>query len=240
MRNREKIPEALGRGVQKLPTDWEDVLMFRSGVACLLACCLLAGPALAADESCREQVIAAFSKQRSLSAYRMVGERGSEKGAVEVTEEYLPPDRMRHVIVAAGQPPLETVLVGMRAWSRQGTKWEELMPGIAQTIIAQVKNATAVPPTDVGEFECAGKATVDGKEYLAYRSVDKPGAAIPNGPGGTPVHRTLYVDPETGLPAYNIVVEEKEGAMPLFKGKYSYPTDLTIDGHPDAPLAKIR
>lgn len=213
--------------------------MFRSGVACLLACCLLSAPALSAEDTCREKVIAAFSKQRSLSAYRMVGERSSERGPVEVTEEYIPPDRMRHVIVAAGQPPLETVLVGRRAWSRQGTDWEELMPAIAQTIIAQVIAATAVPPTDVGAYECAGNATIDGKEYLAYRSVEKPGAA-PNGPGGTPVHRTLYIDPETGLPAYNIVAEEKEGAAPIFKGTYSYPTDLDIEGHPDAPLAKIR
>lgn len=214
--------------------------MFRSGVACLLACCLFSGPALSAGESCKDEVIAAFSKQRSLGAYRMVAQRMSESGQVEVTEEYLPPDRMRHVIVAEGQPaPLETVLVGMRAWSRQGRKWEELMPAIAHTIIAQVKAATAVPPTDVGAFECMGKGAVDGKEYLAYRSVEKPGSA-PNGPGGTPVHRTLYVDPETGLPAYNIVAEEKEGSEPIFKGTYSYPTDLVIEGHPNAPLAKVR
>ncbi|MAS41189.1 MAG: hypothetical protein CMK33_05675 [Porticoccaceae bacterium] len=239
MENREKIPEAVSRSVKISHDDLGGYGMFRSGVACLLACCLLSGPALSAGESCRDEVIAAFSKQRSSGAYRMVGERMSETGPVEVTEEYIPPDRMRHVIVAVGQPPLQTVLVGRRAWSRQDGPWEELMPAIAQTIIAQVIAATAVPPTDVGQFECAGKATVDGKEYVAYRSVEKPGSS-PLGPGGTPVHRTLYVDPATGLPAYNIVAEEKDGATPIFKGAYSYPDDLVIEGHPDAPLAKIR
>jgi hypothetical protein len=55
-----------------------------------------------------------------------------------------------------------------------------------------------------------------------------------------PVHRTIYVDPDTGLPAVNIVVEDKPGAEPLFRGIYAYPGDLVIEGYPDAPLAKIR
>jgi hypothetical protein len=55
-----------------------------------------------------------------------------------------------------------------------------------------------------------------------------------------PVHRTIYVDPETGLPAINIVAEDKPDAAPLFHGTYTYPTDLVIEAYPDAPLAKIR
>jgi hypothetical protein len=54
------------------------------------------------------------------------------------------------------------------------------------------------------------------------------------------VHRTIYVDPETGLPAINVVIEDKPGSVPLFRGVYAYPTELEIEGYPDAPLAKIR
>ena len=133
----------------------------------------------------------------------------------------------------------EWARTGTRAWSRQGGAWEELMPAIAQTIIAQVREGVVDPPKDVGEFECLGKATIDGKGYLAYRSVEKPEAAA-KGAGGTPVHRTVYVDPATGLPAINIVAEEQGGATPLFKGVYTYPTDLVIEGHPEASLGKVR
>jgi hypothetical protein len=207
----------------------------------LIALALSAGPASSAGASCREEVVAAFNKQRTSRAFSMAAELKGESGPVSITVEYVPPDRMRQTIVAPGQPgPLQTVLVGTRAWSRQGPKWEELMPAIAYTIIAQVREAVVEPPKDVGQFECIDKATIDGKEYLAYRSIEKAGADTRGSTITRPVHRTVYVDPETGLPAINIVAEDKPDAVPLFKGVYAYPTDLVIEGHPEAPLAKIR
>ena len=96
------------------------------------------------------------------------------------------------------------MLYGQRAYSRQGSKWEELMPAVAQTIIAQVREAAIDPPKEVGNFDCLGPTTLDGKEYLAYRSVEKQADA--GAPTGAPLlHRTIYVDPKTGLPALNIV-----------------------------------
>jgi hypothetical protein len=218
--------------------------MYRSAAAFPLILGLLilavpAGPALSAGASCKEAVVEAFTKQRTSRAFTMVADMRGESGPVQITVEYVPPDRMHQTIVAKDQEPLETTLVGMRAWSRQGGAWEELMPAIAQTIIAQVRAAVVDPPKDVGEFECADKATIDGKEYLAYRSVEKPDAAA-KGAGGGIVHRTVYVDPKTGLPAVNIVVEDTAGAEPLFKGVYAYPENLEIEAHPNAPLAKIR
>ena len=212
-------------------------------VAWALALLILAGstahPAMAAGASCKEAVAAAFIKQRSSKAFAMKAEMHGESGPLEINVEYLPPDRMHQTIVAPGQEPLETTLVGTRAWSRQGGAWEELMPAIAQTVIAQVREAVIEPPKDVGEFECIDKATIDGKEYLAYRSVELPGATA-KGAGGTPVHRTVYVDPQSGVPALNIVAEEQAGAQPLFKGVYTYPTDLVIEPQLAAPLARIR
>jgi hypothetical protein len=214
--------------------------MLRCAVACVLFLGLSAAPALSAGASCKGEVAAAFIKQRTARAFSMAAELKGENGLVQLTVDYIPPDRMRQTIVAQGQPPLETVLVGTRAWSRQGSAWEELFPAVAQTIIAQVREAMIDPPKDVGEFECLAKASIDGKDYLAYRSVEKEVAPAPGAPPPQPVHRTVYVDPETGLPAINIVVEDAPGAVPMFKGVYSYPADLVIEGYPDAPLAKIR
>jgi len=207
---------------------------------CAMACALvaaLAAPALA-DDACRQSVADAFNKQRTSRVFTMASELKTPSGQVEITVEYQPPDRMRQVITAPGQAPLETVLYGQRAYSRQGTKWEELMPAVAQTIIAQVREATIDPPKEVGDFECVGSKTLDGKEYLAYRSVEK---AAASGATGTPqLHRTIYIDPQTGLPARNIVVAEDEGAEPVFKATYGYPEHLEIEDHPDAPLVKKR
>lgn len=215
------------------------MVRFAAALACLISLGLSAGSALSADAACKQAVFDAFTKQRTSKAFTMVADMHGESGPVQITVEYVPPDRMHQTIVAKDQAPLETTLVGTRAWSRQGGAWEELMPAIAQTIIAQVRAAVVDPPKDVGDFECLDKVTVDGKEYLAYRSVEKPGA-VAMGAGGTPVHRTVYVDPAAGLPAINVVVEEKEGAEPIFKGVYAYPTDLKIEAHPDAPLVRMR
>ena len=217
--------------------------MHRCAVACVIACCaLLAGPAMAPAPPARRQVAAAFIKQRTAPAFSMVAQVKGESGPVEITVEYIPPDRMRQTIVAPGQPaPLETVLVGHAGLEPAGRQWEELMPAIAQTIIAQVREAVVDPPKDVGEFECLDKATIDGKEYLAYRSVEKRGRA---GQGlRSPTRRCTAPStsiPQTGLPAINVVAEDKPGAVPFFKGVYAYPTDLVIEGHPGAPLAKMQ
>jgi len=214
--------------------------MHRLLAASLLTVAISAGPASSAEGSCKEQVAAAFQKQRSSRAFSMEADINGESGPVKITAEYIPPDRMRQQIIPPNQEPLETVLVGTRAWSRQGGGWEELMPAVAQTIIAQVRQAVVDPPKEVGEFECVGKATIDGKEYLAYRSVEKGGADAKGSLVSRPVHRTIYVDPETGLPAMNIVMEDKPDAVPLFRGVYTYPADLEIKGFPDAPLVKVR
>ena len=92
--------------------------MQRGAVLCAIAG-LLAGPALA-DETCREAVATAFNKQRSSRAFTMVSELKTPSGPVEIKVEYQPPDRMRQTVTAPGQAPLETVLYGQRAYSRQG------------------------------------------------------------------------------------------------------------------------
>ena len=202
---------------------------------------LMAVPAVAAEETCKLQVKEAFNKQRAARAYRMVAKLRGETGPVEITAEYVPPDRMRQVIVAPGQSaPLETVLVGKRAWSNQGGQWRELMPALVHSIIAQVREAAIDPPKVVGDFECLDKVTVDGKEYIAYRSIEKPGAPAKASLIEGPVHRTIYVDPDTGLPAINVVTEENPDATPIFEGVYTYPTEIVIEGYPSAPLVKMR
>lgn len=211
--------------------------MQRCAVFCALTV-VLAGTA-AADDKCRQAVADAFNKQRASRAFVMDTQIKSPAGQVQIKAEYQPPDRMHQTIIAPNQAPLETVLYGRRAYSRQDGAWEELMPAIAQTIIAQVRSAVVDPPKEVGNFDCLGTTTLDGKEYLAYRSVEKQADA--GAPTGAPVlHRTIYVDPKSGLPSVNIVSGEEPGAEVVFRGVYDYPERLEIEDHPDAPLVKMR
>jgi len=90
--------------------------MLRCVAACAMILTLVAVPTASADEPCKAEVKEAFTKQRTSRAFRLVAKLRGETGPVEITAEYVPPDRMRQVIVAPGQlAPLETVLVGTRA-----------------------------------------------------------------------------------------------------------------------------
>jgi hypothetical protein len=211
--------------------------MQRCAVLCALTI-MLAGTA-AADDACRKDVTEAFNKQRTKRGFVVNSEMKTPAGPVQMKVTYQPPDRMHQTIEAPGQQPLETVLYGSRAYSRQGAAWQELMPAVAQTIIAQVRSAAVDPPQEVGDFTCLGTTSLDGKDYLAYRSVEK--HADQGGAAGAPVlHRTIYVDPASGLPALNIVAGEDAGSEAVFKGTYEYPEKIEIEDHPDAPLGKMR
>ncbi|MFA5899864.1 MAG: hypothetical protein WC829_12225 [Hyphomicrobium sp.] len=211
--------------------------MQRCAIVCAITV-LLAGSS-AADDKCREAVADAFNKQRAKPAFTVSSEMKTGSGMVQINVQYQPPDRMHQKIVAPNQAPLETVLYGTRAYSRQGGAWEELLPAVAQTIIAQVRTAAVDPPKEVGNFDCLGKTMLDGKEYLAYRSVEKHADA--GAAAGAPIlHRTIYVDPASGLPAVNVVASEEPNSEVVFKGTYAYPEKLEIEDHPDAPLGKLR
>jgi hypothetical protein len=50
--------------------------------------------------------------------------------------------------------------------------------------------------------------------------------------------RTIYVEPESGLPAYNVVAASAGKGAPLMKVTYSYPADLVIEAPVGAPVQK--
>jgi len=208
---------------------------------CAIFCAITAllATAAAADDKCRGAVADAFNKQRASRAFTMASEIKSPAGQVKINVEYQPPDRMHQTIIAPSQEPLETVLYGARAYSRQGGAWEELMPAVAQTIIAQVRAAVVDPPKEVGDFDCLGSVQLDGKDYLAYRSVERRSDSGA-GAGAPTLHRTVYVDPKSGLPMVNIVSAEAPSTEVVFKGTYDYPEHLEIEDHPNAPLVKMR
>lgn len=195
-------------------------------------------PGLALADDCSKDVLAAVEKQRSSKAFRVAMTQGTAEGPVDMTVDYMPPDRMLQTVTSKHMAgPQQTMLVGTRAFAGSDGAYEELLPQFAQSVVSEMANAVG-KPDHIGTFECAGKQTVDGKELLAYRAVDKDAK-----PGANPdetLARTIYVDPATGLPAYNIVAAVSGKGEPALKVTYSYPTDLVIEAPEGAPAQKIR
>ena len=160
------------------------------------------------------------------------------EGPVKMTVDYLPPDKMLQTVVGAHMPgEQQTMLVGARAFAGTSGAFEELLPQFTQSIVSEVKTAVGAPAQNLGLFECLGKVTFESKELLAYRTADKP-------PVGTDASktlaRTLYVDPTTGLPAFNVVATLSGKEDPVMKATYSYPTDVVIEAPVGAPMQKSK
>jgi hypothetical protein len=189
-------------------------------------------PALAED--CSAKVKAAFDKQREGKSYRVSMTQPTAEGPVEMTVDYILPDRMLQTVVAPHMPgEQQTLLVGNRAFSGSGGGFEELLPHFTQSVVSEFKSAVDPANQKFDNFECAGKATVDGKEYDAYRLLDKAAKDPDNA-----LSRTIYVDGATGLPAYNVVATKATAANPAMKASYTYPKDLVIEAPEGAPVQR--
>lgn len=196
---------------------------------------LAAGPAFAAD--CTKDVAAAFEKQRTSKAFRVEFSQPTAEGVAEMTIDYMPPDKMLQTVKSPAMPgEQQTMLVGDRAFAGTSGAYEELLPQYTQSIVAEFKESVGAP-AKLGSFECLGPAKLEAKDLVAYRTAN-------TAPAGTDpakiMARTIYVDPVSGLPAYNVVAALAGTADPVMKVKYSYPTDVEIVAPENAPVQKLR
>ncbi|HMN36135.1 MAG TPA: hypothetical protein PKD49_00275 [Hyphomicrobium sp.] len=194
-------------------------------------------PAFAND--CSADVVAAFQKQRTSKAFRVAMSQPSAEGEVRLTVDYMPPDRMLQTVKSPAMPgEQQTMLVGNHAYAGSDGVYEELLPQFTQSIIAEFNSAMGSTGKEIGTFDCLGKASFEGKEYVAYRALDK---AAPAGTAPDKVlARTIYIDPETGLPAFNVVAAVSGQDAPVLKAVYSYPADMVIEAPQGAPVQKLR
>ncbi|MEI9901180.1 MAG: hypothetical protein WDN31_14710 [Hyphomicrobium sp.] len=208
-----------------------------------LALIIAAGPA--AHAACKDEVATALERQRHTSGFRMQTKMLSEQGLVNMTVDYVLPNRMRQVITSTTEPkPVETVVIGRDAWSRmEGEPWRPLHPQVADALSSQMQDTLGDDAGTLGDFECLGKQALADKSFLAYQGENveegpknlSPGQAEKPKLPDRPV-RVIYVDPTTGLPMRSIYARANQLDKPIFEATYSYPVDIKVDT-PDAPGA---
>jgi len=193
----------------------------RTNVITLSLLALAAGTASASACDARAEIEAAFVKQQKQPWHTVAANKSSTGVMQEQTFDYLPPDRMYRKVVA-GDDTWETIAIGRWAWSNIGSGWSELQPQFAQMATSFMRQ-TFEPPKVSADFTCLGTKSIDGKALTAYQT---PAEKTPE---GQVLARTIYVDPATGLPAYNVVGPPDLNGEPLMKEAYSYPPDIKID-----------
>jgi hypothetical protein len=216
-----------------------------------MALMIAAGPA--AHAACKDEVATALERQRKTSGFQMKSKMLSEQGLVDMTVDYVLPNRMRQIVSSTTEPkPVETIVIGRDGWTRmEGEPWRPLHPQVADAMAAQMLETLGDDQEGarLGEFECLGKMPVGDKQYLAYQGENEdPGennpmakmtnkgakADLPKSPG-RPV-RVIYVDPTTGLPVRSIFARANLLEKPIFSANYSYPADIKIEA-PQLPAA---
>ena len=196
-----------------------------------LATLLLSAPVHA---ECRDEVAAAFAKQRDAKSFSMEANVISMQGPMKMTVDYGLPNSIRQKIVFATQPdqPIEAVMIGVNAWVNEGKGWADAPADVRAELDRQLRDVAQETDDQMGKFDCLGKQTIDGKEVSAYRATEAPRAK--DAPPGNETARIVYIDPSAGLPVRTIVARPSALDKPLFKAVYSYPTDIKIE----APAGK--
>lgn len=202
----------------------------------LTALALITAASAAANADCKGEVEAALEKQRNTSAFRMETRMVSPEGLVNMTVDYVLPDRMRQTVSTQNDSnPVETVLIDKTAWSNNGKGWQLLSPQVTGQLVVQMEqNVGEDREGRMGDFECLGKQEYKGKELLAYQGENNDGGPKNLSPEPAdrrpdrPV-RVFYVDPVTGLPSASIFARANKLDKPIFAATYSYPPDIKIE-----------
>jgi len=190
-----------------------------------------AGPALA---DCSTEVALAINSQGKQKFLRKETNMITEAGPVKMTVEYQTPDRMRQIVTPLTEgKPVESIVVGDKAWTNSGDGWKESSSGEAEQLVQYMIKSIAQVYQEVGKFECIGTETVEGRELRGYRGIDEVKEAVPGKKAEPTVKneavRVVYLDPATGLPARSIMARAGFLDKPIFKEVYSYPDSIAIE-----------
>jgi hypothetical protein len=194
-----------------------------------LAAAAAAAMALPAAADCSKEVADALAKQRTVSAMRQKTRMITERGPVDMTVDYLLPDRMHQTVKALVDPAAtETILVGNRGWVSNGAGWQVLPLEQSSELAEEVRKAVIEEPKQMNRYECLGKVEVEGRSLTAYRAVQEKTGAPATTVG------TFYVDPVTGLPVRSVMSPPDKPERVFFKQDVTYPQDLKIEPPADA------
>lgn len=187
---------------------------------------------------CRDEVSAALRKLRNSSWFRMETSMLTEKGPMKMDVAYVLPDRMHQkVTVQLSGEVTEIILVGDKAWSKQGkADWHPVHEEVTQQLRAQMHETVVEQQEDVGNYACKGRMTFANRDVFAYKLEDE-GTKDSEAPRNE-AFRMFYVDAITGMPVSNALVVPGRESKPLFEARYSFPIDLTIQPPKSAPVAK--
>lgn len=186
-----------------------------------------------AHADCSKEVAEAVKKQTEAKMFRKETNMITQNGPAKMTVEVIAPDRMRQVVSLVINPkPVESILIGGKAWSNAGGEgWKKLEAKATGELFSFFQAITSSNPDDVGKFRCLGTEPVEGRQLRAYLGIEDTSKKPPVGKNSGPkneAERVIYVDPDTGRLMRTVFAQKGKRDKPIFAENFSYPDDLKI------------
>jgi hypothetical protein len=204
----------------------------------------------AVREDCRDEVAAAFERRRTSGLpYRAETTVTIDRRIFHEIVEFVPPDQMRLSNNSIWIMNDYYIRIGQRAWANWSPfpwGWSEEYPDprFMQMKLGTSDDFAAVLNVPSPPYRCLGRVEFEGIVYLGYRArlERRIIAFVSNGAlretrkqeldrklEQTPQEwRTVFVDPESGLPAYKLTAQENQLGHPSSKVRYTYPNNIKI------------
>jgi GAF domain-containing protein len=200
---------------------------------------------------CRGEVAAAFERRKTSGRpYREEATVNNDGRTFHETIEFVPPDQLRLSNNSIWIMNEYYIGIGQRAWANWTPfpwGWREEYPDPRITQMKLRASDDFAPELNVPPpvYECLGMIELEGTAYLGYRArfQRRTIAFASNGAFSETTKqeldrkleqrpqewRTVFVDPESRLPAYEIVAQENQLGNPSSKVRYTYPNNITIE-----------
>jgi hypothetical protein len=187
---------------------------------------------------CTDEVAASLQKLRDSSWFHMETKMVTANGPSTMEIDYVLPDRMHQkVTTELTKKTSELILVGKKAWSRQGdAPWHELAHRFAGELWEQMQDNVVEQQKNVGNYTCKGRTKFDDREVFSYKLETETEKGSSLDPKKQP-YRMFYIDAMTGLPAGNVLLVPDHEKTPVFSTTYTYPADIKVEPPKDVAEA---
>lgn len=182
---------------------------------------------------CSKEVAEAVRLQSEAKMFRKETRMITQNGPAKMTIDVVAPDRMRQVVTLLADPkPVESVLIGGKAWSKKdGEAWQKLDAKATGELFTFFQSLTSSEGAEIGKFRCIGIEPVKGRRLRAYIGVEDT-SKPPVGDAPKPkneAERVIYIEPDTGRLARTVYARKGMRDKPIFAENFTYPTDVKID-----------
>ncbi len=168
----------------------------------------------------------AVKNQSTAGAYRVKTVIESAEGAMEMTNEVIPPDQMR-VLMDMGEQTQEMIFIGEKGWMKMGEEWID-SPINGSAIMSQIGALNDEMIEAMHDFSEVGNETINGVETRVFTYKVELGG---EGDAAMAVKSSvkLYVDVARGLPIQQEIEGEAMGVKSTSVQTIEYDSSIQIE-----------